>query len=70
MLLKAVAAPPPSECSIGALEPVLDAYALGEMPDAIKQPHLQAHFLTCEYCGRLLRVAEDIRAGLGHPVAA
>jgi hypothetical protein len=49
-------------CSIGALERVLDAYALGEMPEAITQSSVQAHFRTCEYCARLLGVAEEIRA--------
>jgi hypothetical protein len=49
-------------CSIGTLEPVLDAYALGEMPEAMKQASIQAHFRTCDYCARLLRAAEDIRS--------
>jgi hypothetical protein len=55
-------ATPSLACSIGTLEPVLDAYALGEMPDAMKQASVQAHFRTCEFCARLLRVAEEIRA--------
>ena len=59
-----------SRCSIAMLEPVLDAYARGAMPEAMSHAHLQAHLSSCEYCGSLLRAAEEIRGSVVQPLRA
>jgi hypothetical protein len=59
-----------STCSIDALERVLDAYALGAMPEAMSQAHIQAHLSSCDYCSRLLRAAEEIRGTRAEPLRA
>jgi hypothetical protein len=41
---------------------LLDAFARGGSRDLEELEQLQAHFLTCSYCGELLRTAEDLRA--------
>jgi hypothetical protein len=47
--------------AIPRLEALLDAFARGGSTDLEELEQFQAHFLTCWYCGELMRTAEDLR---------
>jgi hypothetical protein len=51
-----------SHCvSIARLEVLLDEFARGVGIPPRELEGLQAHFLTCWYCGSLMTVAENLR---------
>jgi hypothetical protein len=51
-------------CSIQQLERVLDRYARGDAYHCAELAAMQSHISTCEYCSRLLFVAEQLRSTL------